>query len=170
MHGYKLWKYVNHLYQVGHGVVWGGYPNQMLCITHFQLEQVSVCNEALTPTHDDIKWKHFPRYWPFVRGIHWSPQVFFDLRPNKRLSKQWFGWWFETQSHPLWVIVMGCPEIVWHLFGLSSEPDPVTLRNNVDSQWSNDGSMYNVVVCTVPADGLVRLGVSDFFWNFGDKV
>ena len=20
-----------------------------------------------------IKWKHFPRYWPFVRGIHWSP-------------------------------------------------------------------------------------------------
>ena len=25
-------------------------------------------------THDDvIKWKHFPRYWPFVRGIHQSP-------------------------------------------------------------------------------------------------
>ena len=27
--------------------------------------------------HDDvIKWKHFPRYWPFVRGIHrhrWIP-------------------------------------------------------------------------------------------------
>ena len=23
--------------------------------------------------HDDvIKWKHFPRYWPFVRGIHRS--------------------------------------------------------------------------------------------------
>ena len=24
--------------------------------------------------HDDtIKWKHFPRYWPFVWGIHWWP-------------------------------------------------------------------------------------------------
>ena len=24
--------------------------------------------------HDDvIKWKYFTRYWPFVRGIHWSP-------------------------------------------------------------------------------------------------
>ena len=24
--------------------------------------------------HDDvIKWKHFPRYWPYVRGIHRSP-------------------------------------------------------------------------------------------------
>ena len=42
--------------------------------------------------HDDvIKWKHFPRYWPFVRGIHRGPvtrsfDVFFDLRLNKRLS------------------------------------------------------------------------------------
>ena len=27
--------------------------------------------------HDDvIKWKHFPRYWPFVRGIHWSLVIF----------------------------------------------------------------------------------------------
>ena len=25
-------------------------------------------------SHDDvIKWKHFPRHWPFVRGIHRSP-------------------------------------------------------------------------------------------------
>ena len=24
--------------------------------------------------HDDVmKWKQFSRYWPFVRGIHWSP-------------------------------------------------------------------------------------------------
>ena len=27
-----------------------------------------------TCVHDDvIKWKHFPCYWPFVRGIHQSP-------------------------------------------------------------------------------------------------
>ena len=27
-----------------------------------------------TPSHDDvIKWKLFPRYWPFVRGLHRSP-------------------------------------------------------------------------------------------------
>ena len=26
------------------------------------------------PSHDDvIKWKHFPRHWRFVRGIHRSP-------------------------------------------------------------------------------------------------
>ena len=29
---------------------------------------------AVLIDHDDvIKWKHFPRYWPFVRGIHRSP-------------------------------------------------------------------------------------------------
>ena len=66
--------------------------------------------------HDDvIKWKHFPRYWTFVWGIYRSPvnfphkgqwrgafYVFLDLRPNKQLSKQWWGWWFGTQSCPLW--------------------------------------------------------------------
>ena len=28
--------------------------------------------------------------------------VFFDLGPDKRLSKQSWGWWFETPSHSLW--------------------------------------------------------------------
>ena len=31
-----------------------------------------------------------------------SFDVFFDLRKNKRLSKQSWGWWFETLSRPLW--------------------------------------------------------------------
>ena len=31
-----------------------------------------------------------------------SFDVFFDLRLNKRLSKQPWGWWFETQSLSLW--------------------------------------------------------------------
>ena len=30
-----------------------------------------------------------------------SFDVFFDLRPNKRLSKQSGGWWFEMPSRPL---------------------------------------------------------------------
>ena len=36
------------------------------------------------------------------RPVTWSFNVFFDLRLNKRLSKQTWGWWLETQSHPLW--------------------------------------------------------------------
>ena len=41
-------------------------------------------------------------------GIHRSQRpvtrsfgVFFDLRLNKRLSKQSWGWWFDTSSRPL---------------------------------------------------------------------
>ena len=35
--------------------------------------------------HDDvIKWKHFPRYWPFARGIHRSPV-------NSSHKGQWRG-------------------------------------------------------------------------------
>ena len=35
--------------------------------------------------HDDVmKWKHFPRYWSFVRGIHWSPA-------NSPHKGQWHG-------------------------------------------------------------------------------
>ena len=35
--------------------------------------------------HDDvIKWKHIPRYWPFVRGIHRSPV-------NSPHKGQWCG-------------------------------------------------------------------------------
>ena len=62
------------------------------------------------PIHDDvIKWKHFPCYWPFVRGIHRrqrpvarSFDVFFDLRLNLQLSKQLRRWWFETLPRSLW--------------------------------------------------------------------
>ena len=64
-------------------------------------------NRFMVFFHDDvIKWKHLPRYWPFVRGIHRSGpgefpsqrpvtrsfNVSFDLRLNKRLSKQSQGW------------------------------------------------------------------------------
>ena len=37
------------------------------------------------PGHEDvIKWKHFPRYWPFVRGIHRVTGEFPTQRPVTR--------------------------------------------------------------------------------------
>ena len=76
--------------------------------------------------NDDIKWKHFPRHWPFVRGIHRSPvnsphkgiwrgafYVFFDLRLNKWLSKQSRGWWFESPSRSSLHYCSGMGGTVW---------------------------------------------------------
>ena len=69
------------------------------------------------PDHDDaIKWNHFLRQWPFHYDQGNPPvtdelpskrlvtrifDVLFDLHLNKRLSKQWKRWWFETPSLPL---------------------------------------------------------------------
>ena len=67
-------------------------------------------------THDDvIKWKHFARLlatctgnspvtgeFPAQRPMTRSFDVFFYLCLNIRLSKQSWGWWFETPSCPLW--------------------------------------------------------------------
>ena len=43
-----------------------------------------------------------PGEFPAQRPVTQNFDVFFDLRLNKRLSKQSWGWWFETLSRPLW--------------------------------------------------------------------
>ena len=40
--------------------------------------------------------------FPAQRLVTRSFDVFFDLRLNKRFSKQSWGWWFETPSRSLW--------------------------------------------------------------------
>ena len=39
---------------------------------------------------------------PAQRPVTRSFDIFFDLRLNKRLSKQWWGWWFEAPSRLIW--------------------------------------------------------------------
>ena len=40
--------------------------------------------------------------FPAKRPVTQSFDVFLDLRLNYRLSEQSSGWWFKTQSRPLW--------------------------------------------------------------------
>ena len=40
----------------------------------------------------------FPAQSPVTRTF----EAFFHLRLNTRLSEEWWGWWFETPSRPLW--------------------------------------------------------------------
>ena len=63
-----------------------------------------------TSMHDDvIKWKRFFALLAICAGNSPVPaqrpvrfDVLFDLRLNKRLSKQSWGWWFDRLSRPLW--------------------------------------------------------------------
>ena len=60
---------------------WGPVTHIFVC-HHWFIQQFVPCLVWNTPvltcryidSHDDvIRWNHFPRYWPFVRGIHRSP-------------------------------------------------------------------------------------------------
>ena len=55
-----------------------------------------------SPVHGE-----FPTQRPVMQSF-----VFFDLRLNKRLSKQSWGWWFEILSHPLWC---HCNVLLFHI-------------------------------------------------------
>ena len=88
----------------------------MICLLIVNYIDPAPMVKTLRRLHEDvIKRKHFPQYWPFVRGIHrwpvtshlkgqWRGALMFSLiwALNKRLSKQSWGWWFDTPSHPLW--------------------------------------------------------------------
>ena len=51
----------------------------------------------ICPKYDDvIKWKHFPRYWPFVRGVHRSPAS--DMELCFRWSAPWINGWVDNRE------------------------------------------------------------------------
>ena len=56
-----------------------------------------------------------PGEFPAQRPVTRSFDVFFDLRPNKRLSKQSWGWWFETLPCSSW---RHCNDLWYHSWSL----------------------------------------------------
>ena len=65
--------------------------------TFFALLALCVGNSPVTG--------EFPSQRPVTRSF----DVFFDLCLNKQLSKQSWGWWFDTPSRSLWRQRNGCP-------------------------------------------------------------
>ena len=56
-----------------------------LCKLELKIVILAIGKAYRTKPHDDvIKWKHFPRYWPFVRGIPRPPE-------NSPHKGQWRG-------------------------------------------------------------------------------
>ena len=49
-----------------------------------RLIKIGICRRSSADHDEIIKWKHFPRYWPFVRRIHRSPV-------NSHRKGQWRG-------------------------------------------------------------------------------
>ena len=75
-----------------------GLANHTCCRTwwHHQMETFSALL-AIWAGNSPVTGE-FPTQRPVTRSF----DVFVDLRLNKRLSKQSWGWWFETPWRPLW--------------------------------------------------------------------
>ena len=101
------------MYQLLLGLSWSGYAwfhcfsykntTRVIWWRYLQTWQTFWCCEYSSL----VWWRHqmeifsallFPSQRPVTRIL----DVFFDLRPNKRLRKQSWGWLFETRSRPLW--------------------------------------------------------------------
>ena len=116
--------------------------------------------------------KHFPRHWPFVRRIHRSPvdsltkasdaDIFFDLRLNKRLSKQSGRRWFETPLRSLWChcndeiyssrpIVLKCCRVA-HYGGALREIAP-----RLDNRWLGYGKIFRDILCVSNGSSLLHI-------------
>ena len=54
------------------------------------------------------------RWIPRTKPVTRSFDVFFDLRLEQQLSKQWRRWWFETPSRSLWRRCNENHVIQWH--------------------------------------------------------
>ena len=91
--------------------------NMYLHVYHFSTMRWQM--EWLSPGYPSSWWRHqmetfsallalcagnspVPGEFPAQRPVTRSFDVFFYLCPTKRLSKQSWGWWFETLSSPLW--------------------------------------------------------------------
>ena len=114
---------------------------------------------------DVIKWKYFPRYWPFVRGIHRSPvnsphkgqwhgALMFSL--ICALSKQSKHRWFVTPSRPFW---RHCNVIYLIVFGIHYSVKSTESRN-----WYNDKSSFyekyghHNTKCATVSDFVLHIG------------
>ena len=69
------------LYTCANHALWNhtnktGFIPLKLSLQYKSLVSVSETTIVVSVHDDVIKWKHFPRYWPFVRGIHRSPVNF----------------------------------------------------------------------------------------------
>ena len=88
----EKYKLSNHVF-----TVWDVSP----CLSHFtwwrhQMETFSAVL-SLCAGNSPVSGE-FPAQRPVTRSF----DLFFDLCLNNRLSKQLWGWWFETPSCPLW--------------------------------------------------------------------
>ena len=117
-----------------------------------------------------------PGEFPAQRPVTRSFDVFFNLHPNKWLSKQLWGWWFETPSRPLWrhCIVKTMLKILLNLhFNLDFTSQSWGCFTNVSRTLQNNlAKIHNTRNHIYGANCTLKLCTSAYkvsAWNFHHK-
>ena len=87
-------------YDIFPNTMWGG--DIIASLTHDALMMTSSNGCIFRVTSHLCGEFTVPRWIPRTKASDAELWYFFDLRPSKCLSKQSWGWWFETPSCPLW--------------------------------------------------------------------
>ena len=93
-----------------------------------------------------------PGEFPAQRPVTRSFDGFFDMHPNKWLSKQWRGWWFETPPCPLWRYRNDNKVVSW----------PSYLYNGNPYTWKDDLCIkqhYGDIIMGVIASEIISLTI-----------
>ena len=122
-----------------------------------------------------------PGEFPTQRPVTRSFGVHFDLRLNKRLSKQLWGWWFETPSRLLWrhrnenclgCVLFWCWMLlfrfeIWKCFLLMASVLDKMLKMEIILMWIDWDCQYSICKClTVAITHYVSSSVSLSFVSY----
>ena len=99
-----------------------------------------------------------PGEFPTQRTVTRSFDVFFDLRLNKRLSKQSWGWWFETLSLSLWRHCNG----TWYCCSSICSPSSPLTRHSHMKLWCDMWHKLNIS----PHDNIIQPDVLNRVLHF----
>ena len=95
------------------------------------------------------------REFPAKRPVTRSFDVFFDLRLNKRLSKQSWGWWFETPSWSLLRHCNGTTLLIWLILRFTKLVDQVQQITLSDTHLKM--SLITNLVLSIKFDNLKKI-------------
>ena len=95
--------------------------------------------------------------FPSQRPVTRSFDVIFDLRLNKRSSKQMWGWWLET---PLWPLWRHCNVSIWYaLLALATKYFAFSSSITDSRRWAS-GTWISMVIIVTPTLNTWRIMTS----------
>ena len=104
-----------------------------------------------------------PGDFPSQRPVTQSFDVFFDLRQNKRLSKQSWGWWFETPLRPSCrhCNVTNDDLMYWHIYS-----SKVSVSYLIEAEWRIYASVNYAIILynnlsPVRCQAIIRINGND---------